>query len=127
TPGDEYDVLVAMNAAALKVNIAFLKPGGILILNTDGFDDKNLRLAKYDQSPLDDDHLASNYTVYKIPITQLTRKSLENYEFGIKEKDRSKNMFALGLVYWLFNRTTDFTEKFLLEKFRKTIRLAEAN
>jgi 2-oxoglutarate/2-oxoacid ferredoxin oxidoreductase subunit alpha len=127
TPGDEFDLLVAMNAAALKVNIASLRPGGILILNSDGFDDKNLRLAKYNENPLNDDSLVSNYVVYKIPITQLTRKSLDNYELGMKEKDRSKNMFALGLVYWLFNRTTDFTEKFLLEKFRKNIRLAEAN
>jgi 2-oxoglutarate/2-oxoacid ferredoxin oxidoreductase subunit alpha len=129
TPGDEFDVLVAMNAAALKVNIASLRPGGILILNTDGFDEKNLRLAKYtpDQNPLNDERLVANYVVYKIPITQLTRKSLDNYELGIKEKDRAKNMFALGLVYWLFNRTTDFTEKFLLEKFKKTVRLAEAN
>ncbi len=129
TPGDEFDVLVAMNAAALKVNIASLRPGGILILNIDGFDEKNLRLAKYQpgQNPIHDEQLSNNYITYKIPITQLTRKSLENYELGVKEKDRSKNMFALGFVYWLFNRTTDFTEKFLLEKFKKSIRLAEAN
>ena len=129
TPGDEYDVLVAMNAAALKVNIASLRPGGVLIVNTDGFDDKNLRLAKYEpgQNPIEDENLLSNYVVYKIAITQLTRKTLEEYETGVKEKDRSKNMFALGFVYWLFNRSTDFTEKFLLEKFRKNAYTAESN
>lgn len=129
TPGDEFDVLVAMNAAAFKVNIGSLRPGGVLVLNTDGFDDKNLRLAKYEsgQNPLHSEQLINNYLVYKIPITQLTRKTLDSFEMGIKEKDRCKNMFALGFVYWLFNRSTDFTEKFLLEKFRKSGYVAEAN
>lgn len=129
TPGDEYDVLVAMNAAAFKVNIRSLRPGGVLILNTDGFDDKNLRLAKYEpgQNPVNSEQLMNNYVVYKIPVTQLTRKTLDAFEMSVKEKDRSKNMFALGFVYWLFNRSTDFTEKFLLEKFRKSGYVAEAN
>ena len=129
TPGDDYDMLVAMNAAALKTNIRNLKPGGTLIINVDGFDDKFLRLAKYDpdQNPLDDEKLLSNYTVHKITITQLTRKALEDSGLGIKEIDRSKNMFALGYVYWLFNRKTDFTENYLEEKFSKKPKISEAN
>lgn len=129
TPGDEFDVLVAMNAAAFKINIASLRPGGILIVNSDGFDDKYLRLAGYDltKNPINNESLSTNYMVYKISITQLTRKTLEETELGTKERDRSKNMFALGFVYWLFNRNTDFTEKFLLEKFKKNQRVAEAN
>jgi 2-oxoglutarate ferredoxin oxidoreductase subunit alpha len=129
TPGDEYDVLVAMNAAALKTNINNLKRGGTLILNIDGFDDKFLRLAKYEpeENPLNDEKLLSNYNIHKITITQLTRKALENSGLGIKEIDRSKNMFALGYVYWLFNRKTDFTESYLNEKFSKNLKIAEAN
>jgi len=129
TPGDDFDVLIAMNAAALKTNIRNLKPGGTLILNVDGFDEKFLRLAKYDpdQNPLDDEKLLSNYTVHKINITQLTRKALEDSGLGIKEIDRSKNMFALGYVYWLFNRKTDFTENYLEEKFSNKPKIAESN
>jgi 2-oxoglutarate ferredoxin oxidoreductase subunit alpha len=129
TPGDEYDVLVVMNAAALKTNIKNLKPGGTLIINIDGFDDKFLRLAKYDpdKNPLDDEKLLSNYTIHKITITQLTRKALEDSGLGIKEIDRSKNMFALGYVYWLFNRKTDFTENYLEEKFIKKPKISGAN
>lgn len=129
TPGDEFDVLVAMNAAALKTNIYFLKPGGTLILNTDGFDDKNIRLAKYDpaNNPMDDEKLLSDFVVHKIAITQFTRNTLENSGLSIKEIDRSKNMFALGFVYWLFNRKTDFTEEFLKKKFHKNPAISESN
>jgi len=129
TPGDEYDVLIAMNAAALKVNIGNLKPGGTLILNIDGFDAKNLRLAKYnsDENPLEDEKLLSNFIIHKISVTQLTRKLLESSGLGIKEIDRSKNMFALGFVYWLFNRKTDFTEDYLQDKFHNKPHVADAN
>jgi len=129
SPGDDYDVLIAMNAAALKTNIYNLKPGGTLILNIDGFDEKYLRLAKYEphQNPLNDEALLSNYIVHKIAITQLSRKALEDSGLGIKEVDRSKNMFALGYVYWLFNRKTDFTESYLEDKFRKNLKIADAN
>lgn len=129
TPGDEFDVLVAMNAAAFKTNISSLRRGGILILNTDGFDDKYLRLAKYDnnENPLDDDKLSSRYRLYKIDISQMTRKVLQDFDLGTKEKDRAKNMFALGFTYWLFNRSTEFTEYFLNEKFKKKPLIAEAN
>ena len=129
TPGDEFDVLVAMNAAAYKTNIGNLRQGGILIINTDGFDEKYLRLANYnsEDNPIENNGLDLNYSVFKISITQLTRKALENEDLGIKEKDRAKNMFALGFVYWLFNRDTEFTERFLSEKFRSKPNIAEAN
>lgn len=129
SPGDDYDVLIAMNAAALKTNVQNLKPGGTLILNIDGFDEKFLRLAKYPagENPLSDESILSKYTVHQIPITQLTRNALEDSGLGIKEIDRSKNMFALGFVYWLFNRKTDFTERYLEEKFSKNPKIADAN
>jgi len=129
TPGDEFDVLVAMNAAALKTNISFLKPGGTLILNTDGFDDKNIRLAKYnpEKNPMDDENLLSDFIVHKIAITQFTRNALGKSGLSIKEIDRSKNMFALGFVYWLFNRKTDFTEEFLKKKFHSNQVIADSN
>ncbi len=129
TPGDEFDVLVAMNAAAFKTNIKGLKPEGTLILNSDGFDDRYLRLAGFgpEENPLNDEQLQSDYAVHKIQITRLTRKDLEDSGLGIKEIDRCKNMFALGFVYWLFNRKTDFTEAFFREKFNNKPEIADAN
>lgn len=120
TPGDLCDVLVAMNAAALKVNLTALKPGGKIIANTDGFDTKNLRLANYADgvNPLENGSL-DNYTVFKIDITKLTREALKEFELGIKEKDRAKNMFVLGFLYWMYNRTMDNTITFLTKKFGK--------
>lgn len=120
TPGDLCDVLVAMNAAALKVNLTALKPGGKIIANTDGFDAKNLRLANYADgvNPLENGSL-DNYTVFKIDITKLTREALKEFELGIKEKDRAKNMFVLGFLYWMYNRTMDNTITFLTKKFGK--------
>ncbi|GIV33676.1 MAG: 2-oxoglutarate ferredoxin oxidoreductase subunit alpha [Chitinophagales bacterium] len=126
TPGDEYDVLVAMNAAALKVNIKRLKKGGILIANTSGFDSKNLRLAGYDKNPLQDEQLG-NYTVYEMDVTRLTRECLEGLPLGTKEKDRSKNMFVLGFLFWMYNKTPDSTIRFLQEKFDKDPVVLEAN
>ena len=128
TPGDDFDVLVAMNAAAYKTNIDKLKQGGILIINTAGFDTKNLRLAKFEEGskPLDDPNL-SRYTVYRIDITKLTRDALMDGKLGTKEKDRSKNMFALGFVYWLFDREPDHTIDFISNKFKKRTDIAEAN
>jgi 2-oxoglutarate/2-oxoacid ferredoxin oxidoreductase subunit alpha len=120
TPGDSYDVLVAMNAAALKVNLSGLKKDAIIIANTDGFDSKNLRLANYPegQNPLEDESL-QNYTVYKIDVTKLTREALKEYTLGTKEKDRAKNMFVLGFLYWMYNRDLKSTTSFLQEKFGK--------
>ena len=129
TPGDMCDVLVAMNAAAIKVNIKSLKPGGKLIANTDGFDAKNLRLAGYADgiSPLEDGSL-HNYEVIKIDVTKLTRESLKDFpELGIKEKDRAKNMFVLGFIYWMYNRSLESTINFLTEKFGKNEYILQSN
>jgi 2-oxoglutarate/2-oxoacid ferredoxin oxidoreductase subunit alpha len=119
TPGDECDVLVAMNAAALKVNLRSIRKDGIIILNTDGFDSKNLRLANYPDgvNPLDD-HSLDGYTVYKIDVTKLTREALKDITgLGVKEKDRAKNMFVLGFLYWMYDRDMANTIQFLQEKF----------
>lgn len=128
TPGDHCDVLVAMNAAALKVNLKNLKHGAKIILNTDGFDAKNLRLANYaeGQNPLDDDSL-SNFETIKIDVTKLTREALKDYTLGTKEKDRAKNMFVLGYLYWMFDRDMDSTVSFLHEKFGKKDEILNSN
>ncbi len=128
TPGDAYDVLVAMNAAALKSNIDRLKKGGIIIANIAGFDKKNLRLAKIEEgdNPLENDSL-SNYSVYEVDVTKLTRECLKESPLGTKEKDRSKNMFVLGFLYWMYNRKMDSSINFLNEKFKKRTDILEAN
>jgi 2-oxoglutarate ferredoxin oxidoreductase subunit alpha len=128
TPGDEADVLVAMNAAALKVNLKSLKKGGKILANTDGFDAKNLRLANYPDgvNPLEDDSL-SNYEVIKIDVTKLTREALKEFEMGTKEKDRAKNMFVLGFLYWMYNRDMNNTVNFLIEKFGKKDVILQSN
>lgn len=128
TPGDSCDVLVAMNAAALKVNLKSLKPGGIIIANTDGFDSKNLRLANYPDgvNPIEDDSL-QNYQLFKIDVTKLTREALKDIQMGTKEKDRAKNMFVLGFVYWLYNRDLSNTETFLQEKFGMRQEIFDSN
>jgi 2-oxoglutarate ferredoxin oxidoreductase subunit alpha len=128
TPGDDCDVLVAMNAAALKVNLKNLKKGGKIIANTDGFDAKNLRLANYPDgaNPLEDESLA-DHEVIKIDITKLTREALKEYEMGTKEKDRAKNMFVLGFLYWMYNRSMENTINFLTEKFGKKDTILQSN
>ena len=128
TPGDRFDVLVAMNAAGLKSCVKDLKQGGIIIANTDGFDKKNLRLAKYKDeiSPLEDNSLV-NYTVFEVDVTKLTRECLKDSGMSTKEIDRSKNMFVLGMLYWLFDRSMDHTINFLNEKFGKKPMIAESN
>ncbi|MCB9187101.1 MAG: 2-oxoacid:acceptor oxidoreductase subunit alpha [Flavobacteriales bacterium] len=128
TPGDECDALVVMNVAALKANLKSLKKGGIIIANTDGFDAKNLRLAKVESgvSPLEDGSL-SNYKVFPIEVTKLTRECLKDSGLGTKDIDRTKNMFVLGFVLWMFDRNMDHTVDFLKEKFKKKPELVEAN
>ncbi|MBK8381074.1 MAG: 2-oxoacid:acceptor oxidoreductase subunit alpha [Ignavibacteria bacterium] len=128
TAGDQYDVLVAMNAAALKVDLKNLKQGGIIITNTSGFDQKNLRLAEFPEgeNPLEDDSL-ENYTVYKMNVTSLTKDALAGMGLSNKEVERSKNMFVLGLLYWIFDQSPDFTIKFIQEKFTKDSLIAQAN
>ncbi|MEO8582527.1 MAG: 2-oxoacid:acceptor oxidoreductase subunit alpha [Flavitalea sp.] len=128
TPGDECDVLVAMNAAALKSNVKGLKKGGKIIANTDGFDVKNLRLANYPEgiNPLEDDSL-TNYEVIKMDVTKMTREALKEITMGTKEKDRAKNMFVLGFLYWMYNRDMENTTTFLRDKFGKKPDIMESN
>ena len=128
TPGDACDVLVAMNAAALKTNLKGLKPGGKIIANVDGFDAKNLRLANYPEgvNPLEDESLG-NYEVIKLDVTKMTREALKDITMGIKEKDRAKNMFVLGFLYWMYNREMETTINFIKEKFGKKPEIFESN
>jgi 2-oxoglutarate/2-oxoacid ferredoxin oxidoreductase subunit alpha len=128
TPGDTCDVLVVMNAAALIKNLGYLKKGGIIIANEDGFDAKNLRLAGLPDAakPLDDEAL-SEYQLVKVPVTRLTREGLKDLKLGTKEADRSKNMFVLGLIFWMFNRPLTATEDFIEKKFAKNPEIKEAN
>jgi 2-oxoglutarate ferredoxin oxidoreductase subunit alpha len=128
TPGDAWDVLVAMNAAALKTNLKHLKKGGKIIVNTDGFDSKNLRLANYPDgvNPIEDDSL-QGYEVIRMDITKMTREALKDIQMGNKEKDRAKNMFVLGFLYWMYGREMANTEKFLSEKFGKKPDILESN
>ena len=126
TPGDAPDVLVAMNPAALKVNFSKLKKRGSILVNTDSFDPKNLKLAKYEKNPLEDGTL-EGYHVYEVPITSLTSNALKDSPLSPKEVSRCKNFFALGLMYWLFDRPMEKTEDWLKVKFKKLPDIAEAN
>ncbi|MCS7053965.1 MAG: 2-oxoacid:acceptor oxidoreductase subunit alpha [Ignavibacterium sp.] len=126
TPGDQPDVLVAMNPAALKKNLPELKPGGMIIVNSDSFDQKNLSLANYTTNPLEDGSL-SGYQVYQVPITSMTSRALEGIKLTPKEVARTKNFFALGLMYWLFNRPLDTTINWIRQKFAKKPEYVEAN
>lgn len=128
TPGDACDVLVAMNAAALKANLKALKKGGKIIANTDGFDAKNLRLANYPEGihPLEDGSL-TNYELIKMDVTKMTREALKDSPLGMKEKDRAKNMFVLGFLYWMYNREMENTIGFLQDKFGKKPEIFDSN
>ena len=127
TPGDQYDVLVAMNAAALKTNLPNLKKGGVLIVNTDGFSNKNLKMAGYEENPVEKEDELSNYTVHKIDIAKLTKESLNDVEIDAKSASKCRNMFVLGYVYWLYSRPVDNTLQFIQTKFASKPILAEAN
>ena len=113
TPGDDLDVLVAMNPAGLKVHVEDLKDNGILIINTDNFTPKNLALAKWEDNPLEDDKMLQKYRVIKVAMTDIVKKALEDFDLTPKEKARSTNMFALGLVYWLYERDIKSTVDFI--------------
>lgn len=126
TPGDAPDVLVAMNPAALKKNLKELKRGGVIIVNSDAFDQKNLKLAGYDSNPLQDDSL-SGYDVHQVPISSLTANALEGLPLSPKEVSRCKNFFALGLMYWLYDRPLQNTENWIKQKFSKNPEYVEAN
>lgn len=128
TAGDVCDVLVVMNAAALKANLKSLKKGGTIIANSDGFDPKNLDLAKYPKgvNPLTDGSL-EGYRVVTMDVTKLTRLCLADSGMGTKDIDRSKNMFVLGFIYWMYNRELTHTIEFLKEQFKKKPQLIDAN
>ena len=127
TPGDQPDVLVVMNPAALKVNLPELHEQGIIIANTDEFTPANLKKADYDENPLENGSL-SGYRVVKIPITRLTLNALEDSDLPVKTKQRCKNTFALGVLYWLYDRPMEPTIDFYRTYFgKKNPEIAEAN
>jgi 2-oxoglutarate ferredoxin oxidoreductase subunit alpha len=127
TPGDAPNVLVAMNPAALKVNLADLELGGILIVNTDAFNENNLKKAGYPVNPIEDDSL-KGYRLFKIPITTANRAALrDEVKLSSKEIDRCKNFWALGLMYWLYDRPLDGTMRWIEAKFKKNEELVKAN
>lgn len=126
SPGDEPDVLVAMNPAALKVNLKDLKKGGIIIANTDSFIKKNLDLARYATNPLEDGSL-DGYTVFDIPITKSTTLALQDSGLNMKEITRCKNFYALGIMFWLYNRPMESTIEWIKSKFAKSPLVMEAN
>ncbi|ETA66471.1 2-oxoacid:acceptor oxidoreductase subunit alpha [Haloechinothrix halophila] len=126
TPGDRPDVLVVMNPAALKSNVADVPHGGILIINTDEFSKRNLTKVGYDANPLEDGSLEP-YQVYEVGMSTLTQGALADTGLGKKDAERCKNMFALGLLSWMYHRPTESTERFLAEKFANKPQIAEAN
>ena len=127
TPGDTCDVLVAMNPAALATNLKILRKGGTMIVNEDAYTEKNLRLAGIHGNPLEDGTL-SGYVVHRVAITTLTANVLKDMSLSSRFVDKTKNFFALGLMYWLYNRPIDQSVKFIEEKFgKKDTQMAEAN
>ncbi len=126
TPGDAPDVLVAMNPAALRVNLRDLKRGGMLVVNTGAFSPGNLKKAGYDKSPLDDGSLDA-YRLLKLDISKLTLQAVEPYQLGTKEALRAKNMWTLGLMMWMFGRERESTVEWLRQKFAKNPHVADAN
>ena len=127
TPGDDVDLLVAMNPAGLKTNLYAVKPGHTIIIDTDAFSKKNLEKAKYDTNPLEDGSL-DNYRIIEVAISSLTKEALKDVE-GLDNKSitRSKNMFALGMVYWMYHRSTEHTIDFFNKKFAFKPELIESN
>lgn len=126
TPGDSPDVLIAMNPAALKVNLKDLKTDATIIVNTSAFDAKNLKLAEYNTNPLEDNSL-EGYNVIPVALTDLTMKALEDLPISVKEKERCKNFFALGLMYWMYSRNIRPSLEWIEEKFKKNPVMVEAN
>jgi 2-oxoglutarate/2-oxoacid ferredoxin oxidoreductase subunit alpha len=126
TPGDSVDVLIAMNPAALKVNLGDLKPNGILIVNSDAFKEQDLRKAHLSTNPMDD-HSLDAFRVFPVELQRLTRAALQHLGLDAKAMDRCKNFFALGMCYWLYNRSMDSTVRWIEDKFKKKPLLVEAN
>lgn len=127
TPGDRPDVLVAMNPAALKVYEKDLLPGGILVVNSSAFTRKNLGLAGYDTNPLDGKGLDEQFTVYRVEMSTLVTNACEHLGLPSKTVERTKNFFALGLLFWIYDRSLESTKKWLKVKFAKRPELVEAN
>src|SRR5208283_2268564 len=126
TPGDNVDALVAMNPAALKMNIADLKTNGILIVNLDDFGEQDLRKAQMTVNPLED-HSLDGYRLFSVELAKLTRAALKDLGLDAKSMDRSKNFFALGMCYWLYNRSMDTSLRFIEDKFKNKPALVQAN
>ena len=126
TPGDAVDVLVAMNPAALKMNLPDLRTNGILIVNLDNFKENDLRKAQISVSPLED-HSLDGYRLFAVELTKLTRAALKELGLDAKSMDRCKNFFALGMCYWLYNRSMDSTLRYLEDKFKGKPQLVAAN
>jgi len=126
TPGDAVDVLIAMNPAALKVNVGDLKPNGIAIINSDAFKEGDLRKAHLTTNPLED-HSLDKFRVFPVELQRLTRSALQHLGLDAKAMDRCKNFFALGMCYWLYNRSMDPTVRWIDDKFKKKPLFAEAN
>ena len=126
TPGDAVDVLIAMNPAALKMNIVDLKANGILIVNSDAFAETDLRKAQMTSNPLED-HSLDKYRLFSVELERLTKVALEHLGLDAKSVSRCKNFFALGMCYWLYNRSMEGTSRYIEEKFSKKPLLVEAN
>jgi 2-oxoglutarate/2-oxoacid ferredoxin oxidoreductase subunit alpha len=126
TPGDAVDALIAMNPAALKMNLADLRKNGILIVNLDDFKETDLRKAQITQNPLED-HSLDGYRLFAVELTRLTRAALKELGLDAKTVDRCKNFFALGMCYWLYNRPMDATVRWLEDKFKSKPQLVQAN
>src|SRR5882724_6514748 len=126
TPGDDLDVLVAMNPAALKVNLGDLKPGGILIIDREGFNEQNLKKAEYDRSPLEDGSL-ERFQVFQVDVTKLTTAAMTDLGLSARAVFRCRNFFCLGMTSWLYHRPTEPAERWIRDRFEKTPELVEAN
>src|SRR5215470_12741825 len=126
TPGDAVDVLIAMNPAALKMNVADLRTNGILIVNTDNFKDTDLKKAQMTSNPLED-HTLDGYRLFPVELTRLTRAALKDLGLDAKSMDRCKNFFALGMCYWLYNRSMETTLRWIDDKFASKPALVQAN
>ena len=126
TPGDEVDLLVAMNAAALKVNLGRVRSGGTIIVNSNSFGQRDLDLASYDSNPLEDGSL-EGYDVIEVELTKLTREALADFDLSTKDTDRSKNMFALGLALWMYTRPIEPAREWIRGKFANNETVRDAN
>ncbi|MGH3382439.1 MAG: 2-oxoacid:acceptor oxidoreductase family protein, partial [Actinoallomurus sp.] len=126
TPGDHPDVLVVMNPAALRANLADLRAGGRIIANVDEFTSRNLRRVGYDANPLEDDSL-EGYVVHQVKLTSMTVEAVKDLDIGKKDAERAKNFFALGMLSWLYHRPVERTLEFVEKRFGKVPEIAKAN